>query len=212
MIRAVFFDVANTLLDKPALYDNMLAVLHRHHYPVEYDLLAQRHRLLSEVMAFPDKTSKEFYLNFNAELLLSLGIVPSEELVMEVFNACTYLPWQMFEDVPWISTLTLPKGVISNWDGTLRDKLAELVQTDFNWILGSEEMRVRKPSLEFYRNVLLHTGLRADEILYVGDSIKLDIQPALLLGIKAVLIDRLDLYPTSTLNRIRRMEELEKYL
>jgi FMN phosphatase YigB (HAD superfamily) len=73
-------------------------------------------------------------------------------------------------------------------------------------------MKVRKPSLEFYRNVLLYSNLRADEVLYVGDSIKLDIQPALLLGIKAVLIDRLDLYPNAAVNRIRTMSELQQYL
>lgn len=212
MIQAVFFDVANTLLDKPDLYHNIEQVLARHGHTVDREQLAERHRLLSEVMAFPDKTSKDFYLNFNTELLRMLGIVPDEDLVTEVFTACTYLPWQAFEDVDSIKDIALPKGVISNWDISLREKLGQFVNTTFDWVLGSEEMKVRKPSLEFYRNILLYTHLKADEVLYIGDSIKLDVQPALLLGIKAVLIDRLDLYPNASVNRIRHMSELQQYL
>jgi FMN phosphatase YigB (HAD superfamily) len=212
MIKAVFFDVANTLLDKPDLYPNMQQVLLKHGHNVPARLLAERHRLLSEVIEFPDKTSKAFYDTFNAQLLLMLGILPAPELVTALFDACTYLPWRAFDDVAHVQTIGLPKGVISNWDATLRAKLQEHTPIAFQWVLGSQEMQVRKPSLEFYSKVIELTGLSPDEILYVGDSIKLDIQPALSLGIRAVLIDRLNLYAASSLARITQMQDLNMML
>jgi FMN phosphatase YigB (HAD superfamily) len=212
MIRAVFFDVANTLLDKPELYPNILKVLSRHGYSVDIVMLARRHRLLSEFMDFPDKTSRGFYDQFNSQLLLALGIIPTAPLLDDVFQACTYLPWREFEDVVALREIALPKGVISNWDKSLPDKLRDLVRLDFQWILGSELMMVRKPQPAFYEYAIKASGFNADEILYIGDSLKLDVQPANILGIRTVLIDRLDLYPFATVPRIRDFNELERFL
>lgn len=212
MIKAVFFDVANTLLDKPDLYVNIRRVLAAHGFDVSIEDLSRRHRLLSEVIEFPDKTSASFYHDFNAHLLMMLGIIPTEVLLKEIFDACTYLPWKEFEDVKWLREILLPKGVISNWDKSLPEKLQALVKLEFEWVLGSEQMAVRKPKLEFYQHLLSVTKLDGPEILYVGDSLKLDIQPALSLGIQAVLIDRLDLYPAAKVKRVISMKELNQFL
>lgn len=212
MIKAVFFDVANTLLDKPDLYINIQGVLTKHGHAVAPAVLKERHRLLSEVILFPDKTSREFYVTFNSHLLFSLGIIPTPQLLDDVFAACTYLPWQPFEDVSALTDITLPKGVISNWDRSLPEKLKTFIPLEFQWILGSEEMQVRKPEPAFFERALAHAGLKPDDVLYIGDSIKLDIQPALALGIRAVLIDRLDLYAGSSLERVRSFHDLRRFL
>jgi FMN phosphatase YigB (HAD superfamily) len=212
MIKAIFFDVANTLLDKPDLYPTMKGVLEKHGYVVDVQQLARRHRLLSEIIEFPDKTNREFYNGFNSNLLLMLGILPEPALIDELFNACSYLPWSVFKDVFVVKSLPCPKGIVSNWDRSLRDKLSQLTDISFDWILGSEELQLRKPSLNFYRMVLERSGFNASEILYVGDSIKLDIQPASSLGMRAVLIDRLNLYNNSRLPRVTALDELNKFL
>lgn len=212
MISAVFFDVANTLLNKPDLYTKITEALKDFKIKVNRDNLMQRHRLLSEVIKFPDKTSEEFYNNFNAELLMSLGITPDEKIIHHIFKSCTYLPWQPFEDTDYIPSIKQPKGILSNWDNSLKDKLSLFFQTDFKWVLGSQSEGIRKPDPEFFKLMIKNSGCAAGEILYIGDSIKLDIFPALKLGIKAVLVDRLDLYPDSNLERIKSFYELEKYL
>jgi FMN phosphatase YigB (HAD superfamily) len=208
MIRAVFFDVANTLLNKPELYLRMDAVLVKHGFSIDMQTLVERHRLLSEALDFPDTTSKEFYSYFNSRLLEALGIVPTKILTEELFQACTYLSWAIFDDVSCLSQINLPKGIISNWDSSLQDKLSRHIPVDFKWILGSMDSGLRKPALEFYAMILDTTGFAAEDILYVGDSIKLDIYPALQLGMNAVLIDRNNLYPQSQLKRVRRLDEI----
>lgn len=212
MVKAVFFDVANTLLDKPDLYSKIEAVLLQYGNTVDRELLIQRHRLLSEIIAFPDRTSARFYQTFNSELLLMLGILPEEKLVNDIFEACRYLPWSAFQDVACLKELPLPKGVISNWDKTLYEKLNELIDVSFDWVLGSENVGVRKPDIGFYKNMLELTGYQASEVLYIGDSIKLDIQPARKLGIRAVLIDRLGLYPGTRIPKMNSLTELKNFL
>ena len=64
-----------------------------------------------------------------------------------------------------------------------------------------------KPSLEFYKRALEKIPFKADEVLYIGDSIKLDMEPAISLGIETLIIDRDNFYPNlekriSSLNEI----------
>jgi FMN phosphatase YigB (HAD superfamily) len=207
-IKAVFFDAANTLLHKPALYPAMTKVLASHGVVVPCESLLASHRALSEVITFPDRTSTKFYSEFNRSLLLALGVLPSNNLLTELFTACSYLPWEPFADTQKLISITLPLGVISNWDSSLQDKLNLIKDVQFSWVLGSEEQCVRKPDSSFFKRALDATGFEANEIIYVGDSMRLDIEPALQLGIRALLIDRDDLYPFANVKRIRSMSEL----
>lgn len=212
MTKAVFFDVANTLLEKPNLYLNIHNILKKEGYNIPFEFLQTQHRLISETLTFPDKTSADFYQFFNSKFLLLLGIIPTNALLLNIYQVCSYLPWKIFPDTKILSQLFLPIGVISNWDKTLPEKLNSFFDIRFSWVLCSEEMNKRKPAIDFYENILKVTGYNAEEILYVGDSIELDIQPALNLGMKTVLIDRLDLYKYTSLNRIKDLGDIKNYL
>lgn len=207
-IKAIFFDVANTLLYKPKVYSAIQNVLLDHKVAVPYPSLIAAHRLLSETIIFPDKTSSDFYREFNSHLLRSFGVVPTERLLDTLFSACSYLPWEAFSDVDFLSSIKVPMGVLSNWDRSLQEKLPLIANTSFDWILGSAEQGVRKPDLTFFQKIIEATGMQAEEIVYVGDSMRLDIEPALSLGMKAVLIDRDDLYPHATVQRVKSLHEV----
>lgn len=206
--KAVFFDVANTLLHKPGLYPAINNVLLNHGVTVSYTKLLTSHKFLSEVIPFPDRTSSNFYRDFNSHLVRSFGVTPTDELLDALFSACTYLPWAPFSDTDHLASIKLPMGVLSNWDTSLREKLSLIAHTRFNWILGSAEQLVRKPDPDFFRKVLHTTGLEAGEVIYVGDSMRLDIEPALHLGMNAILLDRDELYPSSTVPRIKNLGEI----
>lgn len=210
MIKAVFFDVANTLLHKPELYDRIGAVLSAEGWAIERRELEVGHKLLSESIRFPDKTSRGFYNEFNGLLLTRLGITPSERLLARIFDECTYLPWAVFPDVDSILNLDLPFGIVSNWDLSLPRHLT-LIRRRFDWVLGSEECGMRKPDEGFFHLIVKKTGLAADSILVVGDSLKLDIYPARNVGMKAVLIDRLNIYENET-SRISSLSELGRVI
>ena len=68
----------------------------------------------------------------------------------------------------------------------------------------------RKPDPRFFRHALAQLSLAPEEVLFIGDSLKLDIEPALDLGIRAVLIDRDGLYPYYKGEKIGSIGELVK--
>lgn len=206
--KAIFFDVANTLLHKPGLYPAIISVLLNHGVTVSYTKLLASHRFLAEVILFPDRTSSSFYRDFNSHLLRSFGVASTDEILEALFSACSYLPWAPFPDTDHLASITLPMGVLSNWDASLREKLPLIANTRFEWILGSAEQCVRKPDPDFFRKIFHATGLEAGEVIYVGDSMKLDIEPALRLGMNAILLDRDELYPSATVTRIKSLGEI----
>lgn len=209
---AVFFDVANTLLCKPGLYGAITGVLAGSGIDIPVDELALRHRLLSEAVTFPDRTSAAFYHQFNAQLLRSLGVAADPGLVGAIHRACSYLPWAPFDDVVHLAAIRQPMGVLSNWDRSLSAHLQALDGLSFRWILGSEDQQMRKPDPAFYTRMLEAAGCPAHEIVYVGDSIQLDIEPAQRLGVRAWLLDRDDLYAHGNVPRLRSLADIGSVL
>lgn len=211
-IQAVFFDVAQTLLYKPDLYHALSKVLESHQITVDLRNLIFIHRLYSETLEFPDKTSRKFYEKFNSEFLYLLGIIPTQKLLDDIFQACDSLPWDKFEDTSILKVIKQPIGILSNWDNSLEKRLTCYFEVKFKWILGSQNEGIRKPQALFFQRILDTTGLKPSNILYVGDSVKLDIEPALRLGMNALLIDRFDWYAGSKINRLISLSELTRYL
>ncbi len=206
-IRFLLFDAANTLIHKPTLWTKMASALEMHKIQIDIPTLQRHHKLISEVLFFPDRTSADFYKKFNGELLYSLGIIPNDVLLDDIFKACTYLPWEVFDDTDALQKMTLPKGILSNFNTTLAEKISNMFPGVFSSIITSEEMQCAKPSLEFYKKAIDAVGLDPKQILYVGDSLKLDMEPALKLGMNAWLIDRAECYPTYP-NRITSFHQL----
>ena len=208
MIEAVFFDVANTLLHKPVLFERMAETLVKHGYKVTGEQLRYVHKIVSEAVTFPDTTSKDFYLGFNESFLYALGIAPSPELLNDLFNASTYLEWEPFADAVSLDKIKLPMGILSNWDLSLKNKLDTHLPFRFSWILGSQASGLRKPDPRFFSQMIEASGLSAHNILFVGDSPKLDVHPALNIGARAVLIDRYEYYPNAGFPRIKQLSEV----
>ncbi len=211
MIKYIFFDVAGTLLGKPSLFSNIQKTLADFGHEVAIENIKAKHKLLSEVIHFPDRTDADFYRKFNSELLYLLGIVPTEELLNAIFKNCTYLPWEAFEDTKILSELNVPLGVISNFNTTLKDKLDQFFGPVFQDVFVSEELGVAKPKIEFYQKALEKIPFQANEVLYIGDSIKLDLEPATNLGFKVLIIDRDNFYPNLK-NKMANLAEIKQFL
>ena len=211
-MEIIFFDVANTLLHKPGLFNQVVSVLKKHRLDLPVEHLRKTHKWLSEVIEFPARTSRGFYREFNREYLFSLGINPSDGLVEEIFNECKYLPWKAFDDVVALNDLNLPMGIISNWDSSLGEKLKEHVGARFDIVIGSQDFGASKPDPAIYREAIKRSQSAPEKILYIGDSIKLDMNVALEQGMRAVLIDRDDVYPYYPGERIRSLNELQQII
>jgi len=193
--RYILFDAANTLIHKPLLWERFHGQLKKYGFDVPLELLKKNHKLLSESIAFPDRTSDDFYRKFNSEVLFSLGIIPTTQMLQDIFESCSYLKWEQFDDTDVLKSLTLPLGVLSNFNSGLEDQVGKIFGGIFSNIIGSENHGVAKPDPRFYELALSKTGFKAEEILYVGDSVKLDMEPAQKLGFRAILIDRDNNFP-----------------
>lgn len=191
----LLLDAANTLISKPAFFPKFFSVLQSHGYPVEEKTFRYHHKLLSEAIVFPDKTSRDFYAGFNAEILYSLGIIPTQALLDELFTGCSYLPWEPFADTSALGRWEGPISVLSNFHKGLTDLLEPFFPSVFDSLSISENSQYRKPDPRFYQEAVDRLGVQASDIVYVGDSPKLDLEPALAVGMNAWVIDRDDFYP-----------------
>lgn len=195
MIKYLLFDAANTLIHKPILWDAISDVLTKNKYVVDKNKLIYNHKFLSETIIFPDRTNSEFYKEFNCELLHSLGIVTTSELLEELFEKCSYLPWESFDDIIALQDIQLPMSILSNFNNSLKTIIEDNVKIKINEIISSENEGIRKPNVDFYKLAINKLGADANEILYIGDSLKLDYIPATSVGMHAVIIDRVGFYP-----------------
>lgn len=196
MIKAVVLDVANTLLTKRGLFNIIYETIPVGLRKISKAEIKIRHKLLSEVIKFPDKTSQDFYLFFNKELLRICGVPDfSGEISELIYKRCSYLEWTPYCDVVAMESLTLPLYIISNFNTELPALIEKkLSNLDFQGIITSEIVGYAKPDLEIFNYFMNHYSYTANEFVYVGDSIKLDCEPASRLGIKSFLIDRENIY------------------
>jgi FMN phosphatase YigB (HAD superfamily) len=196
-MKYLLLDVAGTILHKPDLLNTILEILNEYGYLVNLEKLKYNHKLLSETIEFPDRTDNGFYINFNSELLYSLGIIPTDKLLQKIFKACSYLPWEKFPDTDILKEIKIPIGIISNFNTSLKDKLNQHFGSVFSNIFVSEEIGITKPSTEFYKAALNKININPKEILYIGDSFKLDLKPTLKLKMCSRIIDRDNFYPNN---------------
>lgn len=111
-----------------------------------------------------------------------------------------------------LSRRGLRLAVISNTeDGRLRDALGAAGLADgFDLLVDSHLVGARKPDPAIFRYALERLGVEAGEAAFVGDSYAHDALPARRAGLRAILLDPLDLHPESVCPRIRRLGELIK--
>lgn len=101
-------------------------------------------------------------------------------------------------------------AVVSNTeDGRLRDALAAAgLAESFDLLVDSQLVGVRKPDPAIFRLALERLGVAAGEAAFVGDSYAHDALAARAAGMRAVLLDPLDLHPEAVCPRIRSLGDL----
>jgi FMN phosphatase YigB (HAD superfamily) len=101
-------------------------------------------------------------------------------------------------------------AVISNTeDGRLTDSLeAAGLGGRFDLLVDSHLVGCRKPDAAIFRLALGRLGVEAGEAVFVGDSYVHDALAARDAGLRAVLLDPLDMHPEAVCPRIRRLGDL----
>jgi len=90
----------------------------------------------------------------------------------------------------FLDAVELPVCVVSNVDRADLDALLAFHGLSFPAVVTSEDVGAYKPSPLMFQQALAALGLRADEVLHVGDSVRADVGGAQAAGITAVWVNR----------------------
>lgn len=85
---------------------------------------------------------------------------------------------------------SLPIYIVSNIDANDVLRAIEFHQLSPSGIFTSEDAKAYKPRKELFELALNTTGLHADEVIHIGDSLSSDVKGASSVGIKAIWLNR----------------------
>jgi putative hydrolase of the HAD superfamily len=230
MIKVVFFDAGDTLLRPfPSFQDLFAATCRGAGYDVDADdVLTLRTRLAPHLVDLAEETgidkpslsaeeSRSFWTHLYRRFLEELGVT-NDDLVGELYsvfsNSASY---KLFDDVvPSLEQLVergYRLGLISNFEEWLQRMLVELeIHEHFEPTVISGLEGVEKPDPAIYELAVERARVDPSEAVHVGDSPKLDVEPASSVGLHAVLLDRFDAYPDAAVDRIGSLKELPRLI
>lgn len=107
----------------------------------------------------------------------------------------------------------LALGLVSNWEAWLSELLDLLDVTRlFKAVVVSGAVGIEKPDPAIFRAALEAMHVEASRAVYVGDSVLHDVEPALALGMGAVLVDRHGRHEAGPHPTVRSLEQLPDLL
>jgi len=235
MIKAVFFDFFNTLVD----YDpprEQLQIAACREFGIEVEPQAMRQALSAgdqfyyqEIARLPvgKRSAAEkmaLYTQYEARILEGAGLEVSEEVALQIMAKFGALMSQLgakfvlFDDVePALAQLKgrgLRLGLITNIDRDLSPTCAELGLSSYlDFLVTSLAVGAVKPAPAIFKAALERAGVEASEAIHVGDQYHSDVLGARNAGIRPLLIDRDDLHQEiSDCPRIRSLGEVVGHL
>lgn len=229
-LRAVFFDVGNTLLyASPPVSEVCRRVLeeagHIHDISVIDSYMplvdAYYEERYAEDDAFwtDEERTTSVWIGMYSLLCRELGIeedaVAIARRVYDEFGRPDR--WALYDDVrPAFERLRargLAVGIISNWDSRLERLLTGLGLGDLlEDIISSADVRLHKPDPRIFELACERIGVRPEEAAHVGDHHYADFLGASALGMTAVLIDRHDVDADHGVTPIQTLDRLEEVL
>lgn len=207
MIKAVFFDLDNTLCDSDTAWDIAIGetfqLLRKHAPEVSEAAIMQAwttvHQKLFQHLnagkgSMAELRDKRFYCLFQ-ELGLSRGKITEE---LNDFLSSRYLTsLRLYEDVVILEYLRayhvgiVTNGAHDNHTDSQFSKVQHLgLSQRIQSLTISDEVGVRKPNIKVFKVACQRASVSPKEVMFVGDSIENDIVGANRAGMTSVLINR----------------------
>ena len=226
MIEIVFLDAGETILHPHPSFPELFARTCREHgysvspedvAPVLYGMVRDMDTVAAEIgVTAPSTTAAGSYAlwtHIYRRCLDGLEIAHDSlpDVLYNVFSdSATY---RLYPDaLPAVDRLRAESyrvGLISNFEGWLEEMLVELQAGDiFEVSVISGLVGVEKPDPRIYEIALEKSGVEPERAAHVGDSVRLDVEPATAVGMKAVLLDRDGKHSDTQWPTIRGLEEL----
>ena len=219
MIKALFFDVGNTLLFPSP--DRMLRALHeRQIFPSPELLRAIERKTKREFDGLGESShtvDHGFWNIYYSHLLNELGI--QDDSICSELVSCTRISANWCDIRPHTREVLerlgrkYPLGVISNADGKIAEILGRCGIADcFKTITDSGIVGKEKPHPAIFDAAVRSLGVTPEESLYTGDVYSVDYLGATRFGMQAVLFDVAGAYKDDGLPRVESLEQLESML
>jgi HAD superfamily hydrolase (TIGR01509 family) len=218
-IKALFFDVGNTLLFPNR--ERILRPLHERRLFPSTELLSrierQSKREFDSLLESNSAVDHGFWRIYYSHLLDELGM-PDESICANLVS-CTHVSanWCDIRSHTREVLLRLRQnyrmGVISNADGKITEVLARCGIADcFESITDSGIVGKEKPHPEIFEAAIRSLGVTPEESLYTGDVYSVDYLGATRFGMQSVLFDVSGAYKENGLPRVESLEQLESWL
>ncbi|MFP3941036.1 MAG: HAD-IA family hydrolase [Thermoanaerobaculia bacterium] len=209
-VRGVTFDVNGTLLRPRDLGAVYREVFRRHGLAVEAaddEVTRVVRRVWEELACLTDGSTDRFaghpegprgwWRRFAERVAEHLGVPPPSRFAFqELYDRFARADaWTLFPDAPPALEALVERGVaravVSNWDERL-PRLLEAVGLAgrLDAIVHSSAVGYEKPDPRVFRAALERLEVEAGEALHVGDRLKEDVEGAVALGMRGVLLDR----------------------
>ena len=225
-IEVIFFDAGDTLLGPhPSFPELFSEVCQERGYDVPPDVVVRVQSELAPNLidlaedtgvdnpSFSSEDSQRFWGYLYTRFLTALDITDSDLAAALLERFSTSSSYMLFEDV--LATLRrlheqgYRLGLISNFEQWLEERLIELeVGRLFDVTVISGFVKIEKPDPAIYELALQRARVEPARAVHVGDSMSMDVEPAVSVGMHAVLLDRASRYPDSRVPRIESLEEL----
>jgi putative hydrolase of the HAD superfamily len=215
-VKAIFFDVGNTLLFPNR--ERIHAPLTKRGILPDADLLrdleCRTKNQFDGMLTTKGSTDHSFWWLFYSQLLSEIGLHDNairDQLVASIRNSGnwdTIRPGtaEQLRDIG----KRYPIAVISNADGRIEDVLRRCgIAHCFRTITDSGLVGYEKPHPEIFRQALKSMNAPPEESLYVGDVYSVDYLGATGAGMQAVLMDIPGAYRDKGAPRVESLEELQ---
>jgi putative hydrolase of the HAD superfamily len=228
-IQVVFFDVGGTLVEVNSSVGEIYGRFARR-YGIDRDPVAMTDAFSRSFreqppLAFPRGTPEDELQRLERDWWrrVVMEVIPWFPEFDAFFNEVYEFfrgreAWRLFDDViPTLAELKnrgLRLAIISNYDSRIDDLLRVFeIEHFFDGVHVSSRIGAAKPDGDIFLSALRYQRVEPQRALHVGDSLREDVEGALAVGIRAVLLDRNQSYASnSELIRIRYLEELIGYL
>ncbi|MFH1873600.1 MAG: HAD family hydrolase [Pseudomonadota bacterium] len=220
MIKAVFFDVGNTLFFYN--YDFLRGLLEeRYQFDVSNEELEATSKIIQksfgkmirEGMSHTEIAYEAYFSWFRA-----IGIREDKiDHIIQTINTHPFkhLFWAKMADgaidtLNWFLDRGYKLGIISNAEGQIERLIRHAgIEDCFEIILDSHDVGYHKPDERIFKKALKTLKVNPQEAVHIGDLIEADVLGARAAGIEPILIDRDNCYTDIDCLRVNKLQELK---
>ena len=147
------------------------------------------------------KKKEHFFSKYEQIILKGDGIEVDLKEAGDIWKMISLQPYDMVLYPNVIDVLLKLKkdkfllGLATNIDQSSKEISKKFnLEGIMDFVFTSKDLKLRKPDINFFKKIISISKVPFTDVVFVGDQIENDIQPAISLGISTILIDRYSQY------------------